>query len=219
MHDAIAHGSWHRAGVLAEAGFDIVHAFDTSVLAAEPALAALVDPELRCGILIGNTRALWSRFMAARQTDRALADSTDPIEHYTEATIGRAYPGERVWFSHRRYGGAFLPFQRIAVLTRLGALAPTQLVIHPTFGPWFALRAVIVCAGEPPPRPPEPPACRCDGSCEAALACALATTGPEAWRAWLAVRDACTIGREHRYADDQIRYHYTKNRGLLGRRT
>ena len=26
----------------------------------------------------------------------------------------------------------------------------------------------------------------------------------------MAVRDACTVGREFRYSDDQIAYHYTK---------
>jgi methylmalonic aciduria homocystinuria type C protein len=219
MHDAIACGSWHRADVLTEAGFDIAHAFDTARLADEPTLAEIVDPARRFGILIGNTRALWPRFLAAREADPVLAASADPIEHYTEDVIGRAFAGDRIWFVHRRYGGAFLPFQRLAVLTGLGALAPTQLVIHPTFGPWFALRAVIVRAGDPPPPISAPAPCLCDGSCEAALARATATSGPEAWRAWLAVRDACSVGREHRYDDDQIRYHYTKNRGLLGRRT
>jgi methylmalonic aciduria homocystinuria type C protein len=28
------------------------------------------------------------------------------------------------------------------------------------------------------------------------------------WRLWLAVRDACPVGREHRYSDEQIRFHY-----------
>lgn len=32
---------------------------------------------------------------------------------------------------------------------------------------------------------------------------------------WIAVRDACPIGREHRYPEDQLRYHYTKDRSLL----
>ena len=35
------------------------------------------------------------------------------------------------------------------------------------------------------------------------------------WRLWLAVRDACPLGREHRYDDDQLRYHYTKDVAAL----
>jgi hypothetical protein len=57
--------------------------------------------------------------------------------------------------------------------------------------------------------------CTCDAPCHDALARALAT--PNDWRAWLAVRDACPIGRDYRYDDDQLRYHYTKDRAALGR--
>ena len=31
------------------------------------------------------------------------------------------------------------------------------------------------------------------------------------------LRDACTVGREHRYDDLQIGYHYTKERAFLQR--
>ena len=75
------------------------------------------------------------------------------------------------------------------------------------YGPWFALRAAIVMPGEPPP--PAPPVhalhlrravSRRAGDC--------ASTD---WRSWVAVRDACPVGRDHRYSDDQIEFHY----GLL----
>lgn len=42
-----------------------------------------------------------------------------------------------------------------------------------------------------------------------------AALGAEDWRRWLAVRDACPVGRAHRYSDAQIAYHYTKDRGVL----
>jgi hypothetical protein len=35
------------------------------------------------------------------------------------------------------------------------------------------------------------------------------------WASWVNVRDACPIGRDSRYSDEQIRYHYTKLRRLL----
>ena len=34
----------------------------------------------------------------------------------------------------------------------------------------------------------------------------------ERWRLWLAVRDACPVGRAHRYSDAQIRFHYAGER-------
>jgi methylmalonic aciduria homocystinuria type C protein len=194
--------------VLADAGFDIAHAFD-------PALAASLAPMLtakRRALLVGNTRALWQPFMAAIASDPSLGASSDPLEHYVEATLARAFPGAPIWFSHRRYAGAFLPFQRIAVATGLGVLAPTQLVIHPIYGPWFALRAIVLVDGAAPPPPVEPTVPCCTGDCVARLDVAV---GSGDWRAWLAVRDACNVGRDYRYSDQQITYHYTKNRSLL----
>jgi methylmalonic aciduria homocystinuria type C protein len=194
--------------VLADAGLDITHAFD-------PALVASLAPMLsanRRALLVGNTRALWEPFMAAIASDRELAASADPLERYVEAAIARAFPDAPVWFSHRRYDGAFVPFQRLAVATGLGVLAPTQLVIHPLYGPWFALRAIVLVDGEPPAPPASPAVTCCTGDCGARLEIAV---GSRDWRAWLAVRDACNVGRAYRYSEQQITYHYTKNRTLL----
>lgn len=176
---------------LAEAGFDIAHDFDTR------AFATLLPPGH--GVLIGNTGALWPCFEAARR------DEPDPLERYTERSIEGAFPHARVFYVHRQYGGAFLPFQRIAVATGLGALAPSRLVVHPTYGPWFALRAIVVVDGIGPARVPIPQPCTCETRCTAALDAALANPGDA--RGWIAVRDACSIAA-HRYGDAQLRYHY-----------
>jgi methylmalonic aciduria homocystinuria type C protein len=37
----------------------------------------------------------------------------------------------------------------------------------------------------------------------------------DTWPLWLAVRDACPVGRAHRYCEDQIRYHYAGDRTAL----
>ncbi|MGH9889190.1 MAG: hypothetical protein ACREBE_26890, partial [bacterium] len=172
------------------------------------------------GLLIGNTRALWPPFSAALATPE-LASEADPLERYTERTIDAAFGpavdtihGARVLYGHRRYDGAFLPLQRLAVATGLGALAPTQLVIHPTYGPWFALRAVALVEGEPPARAPIAPPCRCDASCLEAFARAQRSTD---WRDWLAVRERCSL-QSWRYSDDQIRFHYVNGLAARSRR-
>jgi methylmalonic aciduria homocystinuria type C protein len=201
---------------LAGAGFDLAHPFDAISAAREPGLEPLAAGDSSTGaarrglgILIGNTRALWPPFTAAL-ADPALAAEPHPLERYTEAAIGAAFPGALIYYGHRRYAGAFLPLQRLAVATGLGALAPSGLVVHPVYGPWFALRAAVVVEGEPPPaRAPIPQPCRCDAACAGALAAARAAAGPDTWRAWLAVRDACSL-RAHRYGEEQIRYHYTR---------
>lgn len=189
--------------MLADAGFDVTQELDLGATGIEGLSGR--------GLLVGNTRALWPIFVAARKDDPALLASRDPLDLYTECTFARAYPGARVWFAHRRYDGAFLPFQKIAVAAGLAALAPTQLVIHPVYGPWFALRALVALDGDPPPRA-APLTYRCTGECAARLSDALQA---DDWRAWLAMRDACRVGREFRYGDSQLAYHYTKDLELL----
>lgn len=189
---------------LADAGFDLAHAFDAREAALVPGWELLASgPPV--GLLVGNTRALWPRFVAAMR-DPALAAEHDPLERYTERSLAAAFPGAPIHYGHRRYAGAFLPFQRLAVAIGLGALAANQLVIHPIYGPWFALRGVITTEGAPPVRAPIAKPCTCTASCDSALTTAVASSR---WQDWLAVRDACSL-RAWRYSDDQLRYHYTK---------
>lgn len=175
-------------------------------------------------MLVANTRLLWPVFRAARAADPMLAAATDPIDRYTETTIARAAAplDGRVLYAHQRYGDSFLPFQRVAVAAGLAALAPTQLLVHETYGPWFGLRAIIMHA-EPPVAPGIPMpipraasrACNCESGCLQAFERAQQAEGPDAWRAWLAARDACTVGRSYRYSDAQLAYHYTKDPRFL----
>jgi methylmalonic aciduria homocystinuria type C protein len=186
---------------LAAAGFDIAHTFDAALAAREPGLACLAG-DARLGILIGNTRALWPPFQAALR-DPALAADPDPLDRYTERTIDAAFAG-RIYYGHRRYGTGFLPLQRLAAITGLGAIGPSQLVIHPVYGPWFALRAVVVIAGEPPERRPIAQPCRCDAACAERFARAQRSGDA---RDWLELRRGCAL-QAWRYGDEQTDYHY-----------
>jgi hypothetical protein len=185
------------ARVLGDAGFDLVHELDLGCLAEEPGTEVIRATGLRRGVLVANTRALWPIFVATAPV------GDDPLDRYTEQTVTAAFAGAQVWFAHQ---APYLPFQRIAVAAGLAALAPTHLAIHPIFGPWFGLRALVALPGDPLAAPPRLPPYRCTGECIAAFA---RTT--DDWRSWLAVRDACCIGREHRYSDAQLAYHYTKD--------
>lgn len=197
--------------------FDVVHRFAARPVAQALGLAVIDDPERPVGILIGNTRALWDVFAERLAADPELASSPDPIERLAEDELGAIAAGcdGTAWFAHRSYAAGYLPFQRIAALAGLAALAPTNLLIHPVYGPWFALRGLVLSAGEPPPPAAavaKPCACEAHG-CERAFAAACAR--PDDWRAWLAMRDACPVGRDHRYTHQQIAYHYTKDRQYL----
>ncbi len=220
--DAATTGAIDR---LSDAGYDLVHAFDANVAAREPGWEFLAQARQRVGLLVCNTRALWPHFVTAMR-DPALAAESDPLDRYTERTIEAAFGGAPIYFGHREYhddrgapsagaggssppvaGRAFLPFTRLAVATGLGALAPSNLVIHPIYGPWFALRAVVLVDGAPPMTAPNAAPCSCGPACPAALTAALDS---RSWEAWLAVRDACNL-KAWRYSDHQIRYHYTKH--------
>ena len=197
---------------LADAGFDLVQTFDVATAAREPGweqLAADAEHGRTAGLVVGNTRALWPRFVTAMR-DPVLAAESDPLDRYTERTIEaavtKASPGAPILYGHRQYAGAFLPFTRLAVATGLGSLARSNLVIHPIYGPWFALRAVILVPGDAPVRVPIASPCTCASPCPTALATALVSSS---WEPWLAVRDACSL-RAWRYSDEQVRYHYTK---------
>lgn len=170
----------------------------------------------RLALVIGNTRVLWERFREALGRDPGLAAEPDPLDLYVEQAVRAAFADlpER-W--HARFAPEAVALQRAAELAGLAWLSPAHLSVHPVYGPWIALRALVVVdrPGPPPPPPPEPcPSCA--RGCEPAhRRAAEAGWGPTTWPLWLAVRDACPRGREHRYPEDALRYHYTKDRSAL----
>lgn len=178
-------------------------------------------------ILVGNTRALWPCVR-----DAVRAGVRDPIDRHVEATVRAAVDDARAAHAPgTAYALRFAPeppprriaMQRLAAVCGLAWLSPSHLSVHPTYGPWIGLRAAIVLDVDgPPPRAPLPPTCDCAHACLPRLDEALAAGVPGSaaelrprWRLWLAMRDACPVGRAHRYDDDQLRYHYTGDRGAL----
>jgi hypothetical protein len=206
-------------------GFDLVQPFAVGwyndAVDIEYRLAAAPD---RLGLLIGNTRALWEPFLAAWRAEAVLRADPNPVDCYTASRIGALVAELRLdgelRFAHepppRR-----LAVQRLADVSGLAPLSPVGLNIHPRFGPWIGLRAALVLDRRGPSGPPPAVANPCPdyaATCVAAFERACAADGalPDTWRLWLAVRDACPIGRAYRYSEAQIRYHYTKDRGALG---
>jgi cyanocobalamin reductase (cyanide-eliminating) / alkylcobalamin dealkylase len=171
-------------------------------------------------IVLGNTRALWPHVR-----DAVAAGKPDPVDDHVACVVRDAVDAALAGMTPRpRVEIRFAPeppprrvaMQRLAHVAGLAWLAPSHMCVHPTFGPWMALRAAIVIDVEgPSARVPITPPCDCATGCQAALDRAIAAGPPrdqaelrERWKLWLAVRDACPVGRAHRYDDDQIRYHY-----------
>jgi methylmalonic aciduria homocystinuria type C protein len=216
----------------ARAGLDLVHPFGFD---REPspsaALARLAVPDFGCsrglGILIGNTRALWPVLKRALARDPVLRADGNPLDQYVVRVVNGVRTALAVP-SAARFAHVVepetLPIQRIAAEVGLSHLSPSHLSIHPEHGPWIALRAVLLVDVEgPPPLPaPRDPCSPCPKPCLHALQVAIETTGADGgidveqnWRKWLAVRDACPEGRSSRYGEDQIAYHYSKDRRRL----
>jgi methylmalonic aciduria homocystinuria type C protein len=111
--------------------------------------------------------------------------------------------------------------QRLAERAGFAPLSSGRLSAHPVYGPWFALRAVVVFDVDGPDGPApfaNAPCAGCDAPCRVAFEHALAVSDArsdpallhERWRPWLAVRDACPVGRDWRYSEEQILYHYAR---------
>jgi cyanocobalamin reductase (cyanide-eliminating) / alkylcobalamin dealkylase len=202
----------------AEAGFDLVAPFDVADFNALAAPAdRLPDHGLghALGVVVGNGRRLWPVFLAACRRDPAAARRPDPLDHYTVSTLtsaaeGTGCPFVALW-AHR-VDPRPIPIQRVAEVAGLARIAPCHLSVHPQLGPWLALRAVLVLDAEPAPPPSAlaHPCTGCPQPCMEALARALPSKD---WHRWLEVRDACPLGRDARYGEAQITYHYSK-RGL-----
>ncbi|MEZ4366561.1 MAG: hypothetical protein R2939_09775 [Kofleriaceae bacterium] len=204
---------------LTAAGLDVTHAFDAACLAALTPPVPTLGRAHPQALLVGNSRALWPLFVA-----RADAHGEHPLDRYVEASLDDALAGappHALLLGHVPDDDhGFWPLQRQAAAAGLGRLAPSHLLIHPTLGPWLALRALVVFDADATwvDELPPPPPCDCARGCEVALVHAQQARGEEAWRAWLAVRDACPVGAQARYGEDQILHHYTHAGSLLRRR-
>lgn len=217
---------------LAPAGLDLVHAFDAAAYDAVVADHASLTPLARFGrahalaALVGNTRAMWPRFLAAYHSQPDLQASADPLDRFvTEAVTAAAARLDVPHISRFAHvqGPELVSMLRLADAAGFATLGPAHLAVHPEHGPWFGLRAVLVFDAPPPAPSPPPRVCEgCPAPCRGPFAEALERThGDEdvrrTWRAWVAVRDACPVGGAHRYGPEQLEYHYTKDRRRLAR--
>jgi methylmalonic aciduria homocystinuria type C protein len=218
------------------AGLDLVQPFGVATFhrgaPARERLAAF-GRENALGLVVGNTRRLWDVFRDALRSDARLLAQADPLDAYVTAAITRAAtelaPRALVSFAHV-LEPAPIPIQRIAEAAGLAQLSPSHLSVHSIYGPWIALRAVVVVDVDFEEAEPAAGGANrlCDGCArpcmpafEAALRGATASGAPlgaairDDFRPWVRVREVCPAGRAHRYDEGQIEYHYARRRARL----
>ena len=216
-----------------KAGLDIVHFFPLDVFNQTAAVQERLADFGRHALaaIIGNSKFLWPRFRSALALLPSRLANANPLDRYVEESIHRACESlpirTAVSFSHVTLPQV-LPIQRIAQAAGLASVSPSHFSIHPTYGPWIGLRAVVVFDVEAPSAEPlrvGSPCENCSQPCMPPLREALdraerdSVTLPVAvkrdWRSWARVRQVCPVGREQQYSDEQLEYHYTNDKSLL----
>lgn len=215
-------------------GLDIVAPLSTGAWAraqAERPGIGRIDSHGRAdaiALVVGNTRAAWPRWLDAIAARPDLRDSADPIDRCTDAWLAEVVATSPVAATVHpawRVGDGAVSMLRAAELAGLAHVGPAHLAVHPAHGPWFAIRAVVTYDAPwslPAPPPAPDPCTGCSAPCVDAMRAATpdgsaptAAGVADRWRAWVAVRDACPVGRPARYDDAQVRYHYTRDAGVL----
>ena len=201
---------------LSTSGFDILHPFSLEDVEKSILRSLSIDESSgKMGYLVGNTRKIWDCFIEwlIQRPDRS--EMTDPLDTFVEETIERCVGKSATIFWTRETEQYTVPVQRIAHQADLAYLSAGQFNIHPQFGPWFALRAVVVSSGkEVRKQSIVNPSTRDIEIQASALFNQLLETGGS-WQEWLSLRDLYEVGREYRYSDAQIQYHYTRDKKVL----
>lgn len=218
--------------LLAPIGLDIIQPFAVGeynlMVSPKHQLDDLGDPS-HLALLIGCTKAFWNHFKIEIRKDPSLIDLDNPFDEFVSSNIEKQLKNletpYKIRYAHRP-DPEHVSFQKMASVSGLAHLSETHLSVHPIYGPWFSLRAVVVLEELVNIKPIkiENPCLDCENNCLPAFKNALKSSEdkiPESknikdnWKDWLALRDACPIGRAYRYDEDQIYYHYTKDKSIL----
>jgi hypothetical protein len=181
-------------------------------------------PGARGVVIVGSGGpALFDAF--ARSPEATLSD--DPLDAYTRRVIESEAPRlgapSRALFPFDRTGEGYADFGSLGRAAGLGAPSRLGMILHPVFGPWFALRAAILLPAEfTSPALPEgfDPCHGCPAPCTLICpasaptrdgfdraACAETRSATPGCRLRCDARRACVIGPEHAYSKAAEAHH------------
>jgi len=141
-------------------------------------------------------RALWDAFSRAPE----FGSVADPLDAYTrrvtEAAVAELDDCALALLAFERRDGVYADFVELGRLAGLGAPSRLRLLLHPLYGPWMSLRAIVLTSVEWERGAPLAfdPCRKCPAPCAAATSHAAA-------------RRACVVGPEHVYGEDALAHH------------
>lgn len=200
---------------LAAAGLDLAAPLPASDYDACVPAEWRSEPGCRSVLVVGNAGpALWRRFAAARPGGR------EPFDRFVEAALERCAPGAFATYTERR-GGRPLPLVALAERAGLGVRGRIGVLIHPVYGPWTSLRAVVYSEEDATPEPlvgfdpctgcPAPCVDACRGGVighgfdgEGCFRTKLLERG---CRVACDARAACVVGPEHAFPPEAVAHH------------
>jgi hypothetical protein len=186
-------------------------------------LAALA-PRARGVLIVGHAgRALWPHFSASPEARL----ERDPLDRYTRRVVSdaaRELGPDTGWalYSEQREGSC-VPLVALARRAGLGTPGRVGVLLHPVYGPWISLRALLFtpealaapaadgfdpCSGCPAP---------CASACHGHAIGERAFDSPRCYATRVSLdacalrcdaRLACPVGSEHAYPAEQRAHHY-----------
>ncbi|KAI9328736.1 hypothetical protein BDR26DRAFT_873705 [Obelidium mucronatum] len=214
----------------------------TSHMPTLPPLATFNRPST-LALLIANTKELWPKFVAHANSHRKEVEASDnPLDDYVATAVHEAMKDSNTAYEARftyDTDSKFVHFQRLGHHIGFAFLDQTMfLSVHDEVGPWLAYRAVLVldidCPAEDiawsaigKPKPTALPAVNPIPELHEkvkehmdqffAAAKEYSNRCHENHKFLISARDAATTdrARKFRYSENQIRYHYTKDKSLL----
>ncbi len=222
-------------GLLEPAGFNVVGVLGAAAydaLVPDPWRSARLLPGARSVLLLASGgRAFWDALQRAPEARLA----RDPVDAYTarvaaECASRPELRRARAALAFERHGGVYADFVALGRAAGLGAPSRLGLLLHPRFGPWLSLRAVVLCGRALGPTPalagfapcegcPAPCAAACHGSAVSPTgfdtrACGDTRARQPACAERCDARRACVVGREHAY-DPRAEAHHMRGASAL----
>ncbi|KAF0695996.1 Aste57867_13209 [Aphanomyces stellatus] len=181
-------------------------------------------------VMIGNTKHLWPHFVASIDLENI---PDHPLNEFAvrEVTAGLAElsllhptPAEKVYWVHDMAPGKMIAAIRMVVASGFASFSSeAHLSVHPTYGPWFGLRAAIVFPCDGPSSPvfhaperweltPDVSAHTTELYNRAVTMSSTATSiTTEAKLTWFQLRTGIAPHHPYMYSDAQVRFHYANS--------